>query len=37
MKRNRRTGAVAQYGTTAGASRIVAGEIPLHRQLEEDF
>ncbi|MBQ9873446.1 MAG: aminotransferase class I/II-fold pyridoxal phosphate-dependent enzyme [Thermoguttaceae bacterium] len=26
--------AVAQYGTTAGASRIVAGEIPLHRELE---
>ncbi len=29
--------AVAQYGTTAGASRIVAGEIPLHRQLEEEI
>lgn len=29
--------AVAQYGTTAGASRIVAGEIPLHRQLEESI
>jgi 8-amino-7-oxononanoate synthase len=29
--------AVAQYGTTAGASRIVAGEIPLHRQLENEI
>ncbi len=29
--------AVARYGTTAGASRIVAGEIPLHRQLENDI
>ncbi len=28
---------VAQYGTTAGASRIVAGEIPLHRQLEDEI
>jgi 8-amino-7-oxononanoate synthase len=29
--------AVAQYGTTAGASRIVAGEIPLHRELENEI
>ncbi|MDO5308432.1 MAG: aminotransferase class I/II-fold pyridoxal phosphate-dependent enzyme [Planctomycetia bacterium] len=29
--------AVAQYGTTAGASRIVAGELPLHRQLENEI
>lgn len=29
--------AVARYGTTAGASRIVAGEIPLHRQLETEI
>lgn len=29
--------AIVQYGTTAGASRIVAGEIPLHRQLENEI
>ncbi len=29
--------AVAKYGTTAGASRIVAGEIPLHRELENEI
>ena len=29
--------AVARYGTTAGASRIVAGEIPLHRELEDEI
>lgn len=29
--------AVEQYGTTAGASRIVAGEIPLHRDLENEI
>lgn len=29
--------AVARYGTTAGASRIVAGEIPLHRELENEI
>ncbi len=29
--------AIATYGTTAGASRIVAGEIPLHRELEREI
>ena len=29
--------AVAQYGTTAGASRIVAGELPIHRELENEI
>ncbi|MBQ8285377.1 MAG: aminotransferase class I/II-fold pyridoxal phosphate-dependent enzyme [Thermoguttaceae bacterium] len=29
--------AVATYGTTAGASRIVAGEIPLHQELEGEI
>jgi 8-amino-7-oxononanoate synthase len=28
------TAAIAQYGTSVSASRIVAGDIPLHRQLE---
>ena len=27
--------AIDQYGTSASASRIVAGELPVHRQLEE--
>lgn len=29
--------AAGRYGTTAGASRIVAGEIPLHRELENEI
>lgn len=29
--------AVATYGTSVSASRIVAGEIPLHRQLENEI
>jgi 8-amino-7-oxononanoate synthase len=29
--------AIDRYGTSAGASRIVSGEIPLHRELEEEL
>jgi len=29
--------AIDRYGTSAGASRIVAGEIPLHRELEAEL
>jgi 8-amino-7-oxononanoate synthase len=29
--------AIDRYGTSAGASRIVAGEIPLHRELETEL
>ena len=29
--------AIDRHGTTAGASRIVSGEIPLHRELEEEL
>lgn len=29
--------AIDQYGTSASASRIVSGEIPLHRQLEREM
>lgn len=29
--------AIARYGTSVSASRIVSGEIPLHRQLEEEL
>lgn len=27
--------AIAQYGTSAGASRLIAGEKPIHRELEQ--
>jgi len=29
--------AIDRYGTSAGASRIVSGEIPLHRELEREI
>jgi myxalamid-type polyketide synthase MxaB len=29
--------AVEQYGTSVGASRVVAGEIPIHQQLEREI
>ena len=29
--------AIARYGTSVSASRLVSGEIPLHRQLEEEL
>ncbi|MBR4976551.1 MAG: aminotransferase class I/II-fold pyridoxal phosphate-dependent enzyme, partial [Thermoguttaceae bacterium] len=29
--------AIAKYGTTAGASRIVAGELPVHQELEREI
>ncbi|RMF27159.1 MAG: aminotransferase class I/II-fold pyridoxal phosphate-dependent enzyme [Cyanobacteria bacterium J083] len=31
------TEAILQYGTSAGASRLISGEKPLHRQLEQEI